>query len=121
MSSGSFSISRYVSNRGSVYACRVQPETLAAAFTGAGVNAAATTAVDMEVSAKMSGGRREIGVSPRGVTVEFTGTVPDGYSGDPVFIPILTPTLYESITRDMVGTYLGQAIKVIGKRVEIVR
>lgn len=120
MSAGNFIDSKYESNSGRVYAIRVQPETLALTLDGT-ANAAPTGDIDQEVSAKAKGGKREIGCIARTVTVRFTGTVPDGYSGDDVTVPVLTPGLYNAAVKGVTGTYLGEAVAYVGKSAERLR
>lgn len=120
MSSGAFTRSKYEADDGTILAIRVQPETLLANIGGA--NTAPAGAVNGLGSAKARGGRREIGVKARRVTVAFTATVPDNYKeGTLLQIPILTKTLYDSIGVNATGTYLGQPVEVVGKTAESVR
>jgi len=119
MSAGNFSDSKYESNSGSIYKIRVQPETLTATIGGT-ANDAVVSDVDQEVSAKASGGKREIGMIARTVTLRFTGTPPTNYSGDDVTIPVVKQTTFDSWTTpaDQAGTYLGAAVKVVGQSAE---
>lgn len=118
MSAGEFERSRYESNGGEIYACRVQPETLAATFGGT-ANAAPAGTVTAEVSARMRGSRRTIGMNARSVTIAFTGAPPAGYDDDQqIRVPIMTPGLYDAITKNSAASYLGAAAIVIGKNPE---
>lgn len=120
MSAGSFSRSRYAGDGGTrIYKIRVQPETLLLSINSV-VNAAPVGAVTEVISAKASGGRRTSGLSARKVRIAFTaGNAPAGYSeGDPITLPILSPTVYNGIVPGQTGTYLDAPIEVIGKTPE---
>jgi len=117
MSAGPFSISKYELDGGQIAAVRVQPETLAAVFAG-DANAAPAGAVNLPGRFPLNtGGRNKKPFAARYVTVRFTATVPNGYSANSTpRIPIMTQTLFDSITRDTTtGTYLGVACIVTGK------
>lgn len=123
MSAGPFERSKYESNDGEIYSIRVQPETLALTLGGS-ANAAPTGAVTQEVSARVSGGNRQIGLKARAVSLAWTGTPPTGYkAGELVRVPILTEDLYDSVTGNgaTTGTYLGVGVAVVGKLPERVR
>mgnify|MGYP006896872946 CR=1 FL=1 len=119
MSAGEFTSSKYESNSGSIYKIRVQDETLSATI-GAVANTAPIAAVDQEVSAKASGGKREIGMIARTVTLRFTGTLPTGYSGDDVTVPVMQSSTFDSWTTpaDQTGTYQGVAVTLVGQSAE---
>lgn len=122
MSAGAFSSVFYALDNGEVAGIRVQPETLLASFTPGGVNAAATGPATLPTRARVSGGNRRYGIKARSVTIEFTGTVPDGYlAGSNITLPVLTPAVYNAIVPDGTGTYLGAAIRVVGKSPERVK
>lgn len=116
MSAGGFSTTRYQSDEGGIYAIRVQPETLDLTING-DTNDAPTGAIDQEGLARVSGGRRRIGLKARSVRIEFVGTPPTGYDeGQSISLPVLTQAFYNSIPRaGGTGTYLGAAIRVVGK------
>ena len=79
MSAGSFLISKYLNDAGNVQPIRVQPETLAAAI-GATTNAAPAGALTAgQPLARVSGGKRRIGIKARSVAVRFGATPPTGY------------------------------------------
>lgn len=119
MSSGKFSSSRYQSDGGAIYSAKVQPETLAATLGGT-ANAAPAGAVTAEPSAKMTGGKREIGVIARSVSIRWNdGTAPDGYDQNTlVRIPVMTPAVYQGIAKGAAVSYLGSAGTVAGKSPE---
>lgn len=119
MSAGNFSQTIYQSDAGGKFNIRVQPETLAANI-GA-VNAAPAGPVDQEVSASVGGAKRGNRLKARTVRLRFTGAAPDGYSGDDILtIPILNPSVFTPIKKGTTGTYLGVAVKVVGKTPEYV-
>jgi len=121
MSAGAFERSKYEANNGDIYGIRVQPETLAATFGGT-ANDAPAGAVDQETSARVGGGNRQIGIKARAVSAVWTSTAPTGYKADePIRIPVLTPDLFDAITPNSTGNYLGQGITIIGKLPERVR
>lgn len=119
MSAGEFISSKYESNSGSIYKIRLQQETVDATINAI-ANTPVASAVDQEVSAKASGGKREIGMIARTVTLRFTGAPPTNYSGDDVTIPVLSQATYDAWTSpaDLTGTYLGAAVVVAGQSAE---
>ena len=122
MSAGAFLRSFYALDSGEISGVRVQPETVAATFTPGGANAASAGPATLPTRARVSGSRRAYGIFTRGVRIVFTGAVPDGYEANsPIFIPILTPAVFNAIVPDGTGTYLGVAVRVLGKVPERVR
>lgn len=120
MSAGNFVRSRYQSDSGTIFSIRVQPETISANVGAA--NAAPTGTVDGIGSARARGGRRQIGIVARSVTVAFTGALPEGYAANQTHrIPILTTTVYNGANIGGTGTYLGSPIVIVGKNPESVR
>lgn len=123
MSAGSFDTAFYelsADNGGYIMRCRVQPETLAAEIDSV-ANAGAEGPADAPGSATISQGRRSAGVNMRYVTLGWTAAPPAGYSGDPVRIPVLTPTTFAAWTLGATGTYLGAAVEVLGRVGETVK
>lgn len=125
MSAGPFETIKYLAdaaNGGGVYPVRVQPETYALTINGV-VNAAATGTLSAGATlARVSGGKRRYGLKCRTVRVKFTGTAPTGYAaGSTVSLPVFTPTAFASYTIGQTGTYLTQAIKVVGRSTESLR
>lgn len=118
MSQGRFTQTRYQSNQTArIYNIRVQPETLALVLDGT-TNNPPSGEVTEAVSARARGSRRQFGITARAVAVEFTGALPDGYADEPLTVPIMTPALYESVSIGTTGTYLGEAVRVVGLRPE---
>lgn len=123
MSAGAFESAFYEmssENGGFVLRCRVQPETLAATIAGT-ANAGVAGPATAPGSATISQGRRTAGVNMRYVTLKFTATLPTGYSGDPVRIPVLDPAVFAEWTLGATGTYLGQAVEVLSRVGETVK
>lgn len=118
MSAGAFVASKYESNVGDIYNCKVQPETLLAEFETV-ANTAPAGAVDQPVSAFMRSRQSGIGMHARRVSVVFTATPPTGYKADQILtIPILTSALWDGILPGSTGEYLGVATRVVGKQPE---
>lgn len=123
MSAGNFVRSRYQTsseNGGGIHPIRVQPETLALVIGGV-TNSATTDAIDRQTTARSRKGSNAYGVGARCVVLEFTGASPDGYSGDPVAVPVMTPAAFTAYTVGSTGTYLGEAVEVISRIAESVR
>lgn len=123
MSAGEFQRAIYETNAGNFASVRIQPETLAAEVDGV-TNAEGSGPVNQEARAQVSGGKRQIGINCRTVSLRFTGTAPSGYSGDPVRIPALTPAFYNACDPNSgaaVGTYLGVPVEAVGRSPETVR
>jgi hypothetical protein len=123
MSAGDFSSdAKYEDNAGLIYRIRVQPETLALT-DGTTANASPAGAITEKVRARARLGRREYGVRARYVTVRFTGTLPDGYSGEDLNVPVMTQAAFNAYTATVgvTGTYLGAPIEFIGGENEKIR
>jgi hypothetical protein len=125
MSQGRFAVgAKYqasADNGGGIYSIRVQPETLAFAI-GTVTNASPTAAKDQRFSAQVSGSIRRYGLHAVKAYLSWTGTVPDNY--DPrgiIAIPLLTSAIRAVAVKDAAGTYLGQAVRVVGTTPEILR
>lgn len=123
MSAGEFQRAIYQTNAGNFASVRVQPETLAATIDSV-ANDEGAGPINQEASAQVSKGKRTIGINCRTVTLKFTGTLPDDYTGDPVTIPALTPAFYDACNPNSdtaTGTYLGQPVEAVGRSPETVR
>ena len=120
MSAGSFTSSIYEDDANRFYRMRVQPETLLLVINTV-TNVAGAGPVDQPVSARARGSRRAIGATARTVSLRFTATLPVGYSGDPVSVPIMTPAVFNGINPGQTGTYLGSDVEVISKTAEQLR
>lgn len=121
MSAGPFVNSAYEDDEGNVYNIRVQPETLLATLSA--VNAGASGAITMPISARARGSKRMIGVSARTVRVRFSATPPTGYSPRSVVsIPVLTPAVYNATNNKTTGLiYLSSPVEFVGKTAESIR
>lgn len=122
MSAGPFEIAKYASTElaGAILPIKIQPETEGAFIGGVG-NTRPAAAVTLGIRAKARGGRKSYGVHARLVTFRFTGDIPEGYTGDNLTIPALTPAFYTAAIAGAVGTYLGQAVVVVSRSPEIVK
>lgn len=121
MSAGAFTRTRYLSNDGDVHPIRVQPETISLAY-GATTNAATATALNNPISARVSNGNRQFGLKPRSITIVFETDAPDGYKvGSYIRVPILQPTLWNTMVTGDTVTYLGDQATIVGKSPERVR
>ena len=117
MSAGSFVNSKYETNNGDVVPCRVQPETLEMTIGGTANQAVAASVQAGWPSALLRGGRSESGIIARKVRIGIPegGAAPMGYSGDPVYVPILSEGLWAAATKGDAVTYLGQIWELLSK------
>lgn len=118
MSAGAFTNTFYTAESGLVHPIRVQPETLTLTIGGQANSAPSGPADAGTGYVRVSGSKRTYGITPRKVSIRFTGTVPTGYKeGQTYRIPVLIPGHYQSYIEPKLqtGTYLGQPIQVIGK------
>lgn len=125
MSSGAFTIAKYQAVYGAgtaVHPIQVQPETLNLTI-GAVANEEAAGAITSPISARVSGGRRQVGLNADLVRIAFDDDdVPEGYlQGGTIVLPLLTPAIRAVAVRGAVGLYLGAAILVVGRSAETVR
>lgn len=123
MSAGEFTTTGYTldtGNGGGIATIKVQPETLLASINSVANGGTATTPT-LPVRARARGGNNEYGIKARTVTLRFTGTPPEGYSGDDVSIPVMDESTYASWSLGQTGTYLETAVEVVGRSPERVR
>lgn len=122
MSAGTFLRSKYEANYADpapIHPIRVQPETLAATIGGT-ANAAPTGAVTNPITATSSRGKRERGLKPRTLTVQFPATgQPTGYkaSGTTVIVA-LTLAFWNLGLPGTTISYLGVDCTIIGRSSE---
>lgn len=119
MSAGNFVQSKYQAayDDEQIHPIKVQPETLGASIDSQD-NVEPSGATTSPISAKVSGSRRQLGLTPRKVTLQFTGTTagdrPTGYAANSkVTIPALTSAFWDKCKKGNTGTYLGKAVKVV--------
>lgn len=114
MSAGAFVYSKYQNDVNGIHKVKIQPETLLLEVDGI-ANVAPLGDIDTVGSAKVSKGKKAIGVGCRTVTIRFTGTPPTGYkAGGLLRIPILTSALYTSaITPGATFEYQGVAAELV--------
>jgi len=121
MSAGPFTNTFYTSDAGDVHPIRVQQETLTLSIGGQS-NSAPNGPADASAGfVRVSGSSRTYGITPRKVSIRFTGSVPTGYKEGQIYrIPVLIPGHYQSYISPKLqtGTYLGQPIQVVGKSAE---
>lgn len=128
MSTGSFVRSRYQATYDSamIHPIKVQPETLALSIElsgGAQDNEPLSGAVSITspISARVSGGRRALGLIARKISVRFTSTPPSGYlEGQTLTLPMLNPN-FSAVAAGTPGTYQGVSIEVVSVSPEVVR
>lgn len=124
MSAGAFLISKYQAKYGdgtNIHPIQLQPETLALTIDAV-ANAAPAGAINRTGSARVSGGRRQIGINAELVRIKFSGATPDGYKADGVItLPLLAPAIRAKAIRGAVGTYLTLPIIVVGTSSETTR
>ena len=128
MSAGGFIVSKYELTAGEEIRVpiRVQPETLTLTINTI-ANAAPAGAYTAHMpSARVTGGRRGLGIFARLVRFEFTATPPTGYKeGETLSLPALSPEFYDECTYGATGTYTVAgstvAVRVIGTTAEKIR
>lgn len=117
MSAGKFEIVNYQLDNDTILTCRVQPETKALTINSTANTPPTGTPVGGYGSVRVGGGNRAIGIKARSITVKFNeGAEPDGYKADsPISLPIFDPAVWITLTKGMTGTYLGNAVTVVGE------
>lgn len=129
MSAGGFINSKYELTAGSEIRVRirVQPETLSLTVDSTANAAPAGALTPNYPSARVSGSRRTIGISPRMVRFKFTGASPASYKGGEsiLSVPALTPEFFELCVPGATGTYsvAGSTaeIEVVGTTPEFIK
>jgi len=124
MSAGPFSLGRYERDNGRIHPVKCQPETTELTVGGEANNFPAdNTANKSDISARISGSKRALGLHCRTIRVKFgatQGSAPDGYAlGASISLPIFDPTLYNAITKGDTGNYLGKVVTVTSKSPEV--
>lgn len=117
MSAGMFTDTVYVTDGGLVTSIRVQPETITP-FNAIG----AGTILPGTPSARVSGGKRKIGISARIARFRWVAPAPTGYLQNGVItLPIFTKAAYEALVKNVSYPYLGTGLRFIGKTPEVVK
>jgi len=121
VSSGPFLETFYLADSGEVHPIRHQPETSALVIDGA-TNEIPAGPATSGISAKVSGGRRQLGLTARSVTIRWTGAPPTGYlAGGEITLPWFQPDSWLDLAKGQTGTYLGTSVTVQRKTQEFVR
>lgn len=125
MSAGRFELSKYQARYGAgtaIHPIQVQPETLLLTIASA-ANDEPAGEITSPISARVSGGRREVGLNAELVRFTFDeGEEPAGYKADGVLtLPLLSTAIRVVAIRGATGTYLGAPITVVGRSAETVR
>ena len=122
MSAGAFIRSRYAStDTGLIHPIRVQPETIAASI-GSTTNAAPTGAVSNNISARVSGGKRTLGLIARRVVLQApaSGQPTDYKPSGITTIPALQEAFFNAAVKGASCTYLGVTFTVVSRTQEVV-
>jgi hypothetical protein len=116
MSAGIFQFAKYETESGEVVRVRAQPESLALTLNSV-ANAESADAVTIQGIFPLNlGGRRRKPFSARYVAVQFTAAAPTGYKASSVCkVPVYSKATYSGLATGQTGTYLGVAVKVVGK------
>jgi hypothetical protein len=121
MSAGPFKLSKYQTNSQTIHPIKIQEETEELVIDGVTNSPPALNYGPGAQWVRVSGGTRQLGIHPRKIGVRFTGDVPDGYAeGQTYYIPVLTEAAFNdyTITTGLTGTYLGEAVVVVGNSPE---
>lgn len=99
----------------------VQPETLTLQLGGV-TNESPDPPTTLPVSAVVSKGRRSKGLNARLVRIAWVNDAPAGY--DPrgvIALPWLAKASYDDLPKSATGTYLGSAVRLVGRTGEDTR
>lgn len=126
MSAGAYVNGIYVTDQNIAVNISVQPETKSLTLNSI-ANADGVGPIQAGLpSAKVSGGKRDIGINARKVRIAFTGAVPDGYIGTNgiLTLPVLTKTSWDAYEKQTTGTYTLNAVaypvEFVGKTPETI-
>lgn len=124
MSAGKFNrTARYemdAANGGYITKARVQPETLSAT-DGSTTNTIPAGSVNLPISVYARKGKKEYGVGMRRAVLTNPSPIPDGYTGEDINIPVMTPATYAAWSIGASITYLGSTWELLDKVVEEVQ
>lgn len=121
MSSGPFRLVRYEAtySNAAVHPIRIQPETLLLTIETPSGSVDNEVPQDSEInnpiSARVSGGRRALGLAARKVVIQFNEVPPAGYQfGGRIALPWLSRTTFQDLARAQDATYLNASCTVVG-------
>lgn len=115
MSAGAFVVSRYQAayNAAQIHPIKVQPETLALVINAV-TNDPPVAAATSPISASVSSGKRQLGLTAAKVSIRFSAAPPAGYlANSTIRLPLLNTAIRAAAVRSATGTYLGVAIIVV--------
>jgi hypothetical protein len=118
MSAGKFTLAFYEADSAEIHVVKVQPETTAMKSDISGTNVSANGPATSPFWAKVSKNKRQYGLSPRSVSMRWTGGIPSGYADAVITLPVLTPAVFNGMTIGSTATYLGEQMQVIAKTPE---
>lgn len=121
MSSGAFETGRYgCTKTAGIHKIKVQPETKTLTLGGQ-ANAYAADPIDSVPSAKVSSSRRQLGITPRTVTIRMTAAGAGLSVGSVIRVPWFVDTTWNALADGAVGTYQGIACELVGTGSESVK
>lgn len=120
MAIGAFITAKYEDNAGDTRAIRVKQATIDLAF-GSVTNAQGTGTTFTKPRAKVSGGRRSLGVHARTVTVKLTEVGASGEIGSLIRVPWFKRSTFDDLVENTVGSYNGSDCELIGKSEEKIK
>lgn len=123
-------VAKYQSNEGDTRAAgrrfnfviKVREEVLDFSPGGTTRNAAPTSGIDIPLTILSTANKDRAGLAPRGVRLSWVGVPPAGYDPEgKVFVPILTPSLYQICHIGRPVDFLGAEAMIVGLVAETVR
>lgn len=120
MSAGEFIIQAYQASYDidNFHPIRVQPETLALALDVGGTSLSniggAASDINNPISARVSGGRRSLGLNASLIRLQWENNAPNGYEPAGIITLPLMNAAIRQVSRGSIGTYLGLNVIVIG-------
>ena len=106
---GPYTNSNYESDEGTIYPCKIQPETITT------WNTEPTGTVDGKLFVKMSNGRRAYGISPRLAVLGIeVGTAPL-QATKTIRVPVLSKAKFDALVVGTTYQYDGQDFKLQSK------
>lgn len=125
MSAGPLKKGFYTTDNGDTVKCSFQPETESLTINAVANTAPTGPGASGFPSAKVSGGRRDIGINCRLIRIKFD-TAPTGYKQDGIItLPVFSSTVFAGYQAQTTGTYdVGGgalAITIVGFSPEAIR